>query len=95
MKIGNRIFSCMLLIIAGMAGGSILIMNWRILALGIIAVLCLTLGINFWRATFADLEIKNPGQSIWKTKLHPAILIPVITLSFGAAIAGWLLGMID
>lgn len=91
MKIYNRIFALICIVISGFAGGAVLIMNWRIMALGIVSLLTLLWGINFWRNSYQDI---NLGQDPLRAKLHPALFLPICALACGAALAGWLIKMI-
>ena len=89
----NRIFALILLSIAGFCGGTLLVIDWRLLALSIVAGLSLLLGITVWRGTFEGLKI-DTKRGFWRIKLHPAIILPIIFLAFGAAISGILIDAI-
>lgn len=89
MKTSNRIFAAILIVIAGFTGGTVLLISWRVFALALVSLLTLVYGLSFWRNTYTGEDLSSE-KGFWRTKLSPAVLIPILSLAFGGAISGWL-----
>lgn len=91
MKYYNRVFALILIAISGLTGGIILLVSWRVMALALISLLTLMYGLSVWRGTYENQDL-NLGQEkgLLKIQLKPAIMLPIIALAFGSAIASFI-----
>ena len=78
----------LLFLLAGICGGALLIIDWRMLALAVVCGWSLILGLSFWRLTVPIVE--KGDKPWWSIRATPTILGPIILIAAGAALISWL-----